>query len=153
MSAPPLGQILIGHSLITPKQLDTLLTLQADDARPLGAIAADYYGVHTDAVCDAVAEQMLPNCPRINLMHQSMDYNCLNMLKPKQAWAAILLPLRFEEGVLLCATAAQTLGSALALMQQKTSVPCRFLIAPMHQVEQYICQLYDYEGVEVSEVA
>jgi len=149
---PParIGQIMIDLHLLDPTQVEQLITLQAADPRPLGQIASEQFGLERQRVCEALAAQMLADCPRTNLTRETFDPNCLYLLRAEEAWQAMVLPMRVEDGALLCATTAETLDRAISLMQQRTHTPYRFLIVPIRQLEQYVCQLYDYEGLDVA---
>lgn len=127
--------------------------MQGADPRPLGQIAAQQFDLNPQAVCAALAEQIVNRCPRTNLANESFDANCRQLVSAPEAWSSLVLPMRVAEGVLVCATTAETLDRAIGLMQQRTACPYRFVIAPIRQLEQYICQLYDYEGLDIGDVA
>jgi len=141
---------MIGRCLLTQSQVDQLLKLQASDPRALGEIAADYFGLATEKICQALAEHIERNCSRTNLTQETMDHNCLQIVRPQEAWFARVLPMRVEQGVLICATTTQTLSNAIRLFQERTSIPVRFTIAPIQQLEQYLCQLYEDVTLDVA---
>lgn len=153
MPAAKIGQILVGRRLLEPEQVSALIQLQATDPRPLGQIASEQFGIERDSVYEALAEQIIAECPRINMTCEAIDPNCLQLVRAEEAWGALVMPMRVEEGVLICATTAETLDRAIRTLHQRTAMPYRFCIVAIRQLEQYICQLYDYEGLDISDVA
>ena len=89
----------------------------------------------------------------VNLAWQEIDPTCRRVLSAAEAWDSLVLPLRREDGVLVCATAVETLPAAAALLEGTVDEPVRFVLAECRPLEQFIAEQYGYEGVEIDEAA
>ena len=87
----------------------------------------------------------------VNLLTETKDPACLDLISPTDAWNHMLLPLRMEQGRLICATTRETAAGAAALLGRNLSTPFDFVIAEAHLLEQFIAEQYEYEGVEIAE--
>lgn len=146
-----IGQILIEQGVLTTNQVARALEAQAEREAPLGRIAEQLFGVERSAIIEALAEQVVMRAPDASLATEQYDEDCLKMLSAKEAWDSLILPIRWEDGELLCATTVETLPGAIELLQQKLDCPFHFAIAEMRPLEEFIASLYAYEGVEVAD--
>ena len=89
--------------------------------------------------------------PHVNLLTEVIDDTCLHLISPAEAWENIVMPLRVENGHLVCATTPGTVDRAALLLQRTLHQPFRFVLADLHLLEQFIAEQYDYEGVEIAE--
>eukprot|EP00752_Nemacystus_decipiens_P015889 g14197.t1 len=144
-----IGQILVEQGVLTTQQVASALEAQAEREVPLGRIAEQLFGIERSTVIEALAEQVVMRAPDAALATEQFDQQCLSMITPKQAWDSLILPIRWEDGELLCATTVETLPGAIELLQQKLDCPFHFVIAEMRPLEEFIASLYAYEGVEV----
>ncbi|MEM6505620.1 MAG: hypothetical protein AAF711_09145 [Planctomycetota bacterium] len=144
-----IGHILIEQGVLTQSQVDRALQVQAEREAPLGRIAEQLFDIERNTVIEALAEQVVMRAPEASLASETYDPQCLQMLAAKQAWDNLILPVRWEDGELLCVTTVETLPGAIELLQQKLDCPFHFAIAEMRPLEEFIASLYAYEGVEV----
>ena len=144
-----IGHILIEQGVLTPDQVARALAAQAEREAPLGRVAEQLFDIERTVVIEALAEQVVMRAPDASLATEQFDEQCLRMISAKQAWDNLILPIRWEDGELLCATTVETLPGAIELLQQKLDCPFHFVIAEMRPLEEFIASLYAYEGVEV----
>ncbi|MEM9345218.1 MAG: hypothetical protein AAGB26_01245 [Planctomycetota bacterium] len=144
-----IGHILIEQGVLTQMQVDRALQVQAEREAPLGRIAEKLFDIERNTVIEALAEQVVMRAPEAKLASETFDPQCLRMLTAQQAWDNLILPIRWEDGELLCATTVETLPGAIELLQQKLDCPFHFAVAEMRPLEEFIASLYAYEGVEV----
>lgn len=148
-----IGQILVEQGVLTPEQVGRALAAQAERETPLGRVAEVLFGVDRASVIEALAEQVAMRAPQAQLAQETFDPQCVRMLTAQDAWDRLILPIRWEDGELLCATTVETLPSAIELLQQKLDCPFHFVIAEMRPLEEFIASLYAFEGVEIKESA
>ncbi|MGB0767354.1 MAG: hypothetical protein ACPGYV_06555 [Phycisphaeraceae bacterium] len=144
-----IGQILVEQGVLTAKQVARALAAQAEREAPLGRIAEQLFDVDRGSVIHALAEQVAMRAADASLATEAFDEACLQMLTARQAWDSLILPIRWVDGELLCATTVETLPTAIELLQQTLDCPFHFVIAEMRPLEEFIASLYAYEGVEV----
>ena len=144
-----IGHILVEQGVLTPSQVERALKVQAEREAPLGRIAEQLFDIERITVIEALAEQVVMRAPDAALANEQFDPQCLGMLSAKEAWDSLILPIRWEDGELLCATTVETLPGAIELLQQKLDCPFHFAIAEIRPLEEFIASLYAYEGVEV----
>lgn len=146
-----IGSILVEQGVLTKEQVAQALAAQQERETPLGRVAEVLFGIERTEVIEALAEQVAMRAPEARLCNETFDPQCLKMLSPKQAWDSLALPIRWEDGELLCATTIETLPAAIELLQAKLDCPFHFVIAEMRPLEEFIASLYAYEGVEVTD--
>ena len=146
-----IGHILVEQGVLTPSQVERALQVQAEREAPLGRIAEQLFDIERITVIEALAEQVVMRAPDAALASEQFDPQCLGMLSAKEAWDSLILPIRWEDGELLCATTVETLPGAIELLQQKLDCPFHFAIAEIRPLEEFIASLYAYEGVEVTD--
>lgn len=144
-----IGNILVEQGVLTKQQVARALAAQHERETPLGRIAEVLFGVQRTHIIDALAEQVAMRAPEASLATETFDPQCLRMIAAKDAWDCLLLPIRWEDGELLCATTVETLPAAIELLQARLAHPFHFVIAEMRPLEEFIACLYAYEGVEV----
>jgi len=105
---------------------------------------------HAIQVSEEALAELIAASTETNLARERMDASCLSVLTPQQAWDSAVLPLRVEAGTLVCATSYETLAAAFALLRRRSKQPVRFVISEIRPLEQFISQLYDYDGVELA---
>ncbi len=90
--------------------------------------------------------------PRVNLLTEQVDESCRHLISAEDAWEHTVLPLRMDDGgALICATTLQTSDQAARMLKRRLSVPFHFVMAATHQLEQYISEAYDFEGIQVGD--
>ena len=148
-----IGQILVDRGIMRVEHVSAVLDKQRSDPRPFGRLAETMFGIAVEEIAAALAVQLRHTTSWVNLAHQPLDPRVLTLLSPSEAWDHLVLPLRREDRQLVCATGAETLPEALALLQRRVSEPIRLVFAEMHQLEQFIAERYDYEGLELTDEA
>lgn len=153
MHTDRIGSLLVDRGILTEGQVQQVLGQQVVDERPFGAIAASLFAIPLRDIAVALAEQIMMDCPYVNLVQETLDDDALGLITAKDAWDNLVLPLRIDDGTLVCATTDETLASAIELVQSNIPMPFRFVIADIRLLEQFIAEKYHFEGVEVEEPA
>lgn len=151
MESAQIGQLLLEQGVLNKTQLTRITQRQKQDRRPIWQHAAELTDLDEAAIWEQCAAGLARRCPHTSLFRESQDASCLGFLQARDAWENLVLPLRFDEGELVCATTQETLADALRLMLRVSPVPCRFVLVAVHPIEQFIAELYHYEGVELEE--
>ncbi|MEX0653342.1 MAG: hypothetical protein WD534_01240 [Phycisphaeraceae bacterium] len=151
METQQVGRLLVEQGVLTTTQLKQITQRHRLDRRPLWQHAAELTDLAESDIWEHCAAGLVRQCPHGDLFRERMDHSCLAMLSPRDAWENLILPLRVAEGELICATTEETLARALPLMLRVSPLPCRFLLVAVHPIEQFIAELYHYEGVEVED--
>ena len=86
-------------------------------------------------------------CPFVDLFEARIDRACLSRLTAREAWERLVLPVGFEDGVLRCVTTRANLRDAEALLRERLDVPFSLGVTNLVPLEQFIAQLYNYEGI------
>lgn len=153
MQSEFIGQILVDRGVMRVEHVAAVLEKQRSDPRPFGRLAETMFGISVEEIAAALAQQMRHTTSWVNLAHQPLDPRVLQLLTPAEAWDHLVLPLRREDRQLVCATGAETLPEAIAVLQRRVNEPFRLVFAEMHQLEQFIAERYDYEGLDLAEEA
>jgi hypothetical protein len=90
---PRLGDLLVGHGLLTPEQRDRVLIAQQERARPFGLLAEQMFDVKPGDVERAWADQLVSIPERIDPAIILPDPDCLRLVDRRQAWQFGVLPL------------------------------------------------------------
>lgn len=144
-----IGQIMIEQGVLDAEQVGQVLANQREREQPFGRIAQDLFGISEVCVLTALAEQVALRSPEASLATEHFDPQALRLISAKDAWDQLVLPIRWEDGELLCATTEETLPAAIAMLSAQLDCPFHFAIAEMRPLEEFIANLYAYEGVEV----
>ncbi|MEM6551412.1 MAG: hypothetical protein AAF750_04710 [Planctomycetota bacterium] len=155
MTERRLGQILIARGLLNESQVQQILDQQQQQDPParFGVLARQQFDLHDEDVLSALTELHLRRSPQTSLAAEPADPQCLRIVTAEQAWDSLVLPLRVEDGELVCATTLETLSSAIEMLESRTDQTFRFIIAEICQLEQFIAERYAYEGIAVIEEA
>lgn len=145
-----MGALLIDDGLLKPKQVDAILESQRqhDDFISFNALTAELFDLDEIEVYDTLARRVETKCERVNLITEEFDPGTLELIPARDAWNHLVLPLRKENGRLVCATAIETLAESIAFVHQAVQRPFDFVIAECRPLEQFIAQRYSYEGIE-----
>lgn len=146
-----IGQIMIEQNVLTQEQVDRLLADQLEADKPFGQLAETMYGIDEHQVHQALADQIAYRAPQIKLCQETFEPDVLAVITAREAWDTLVLPIRVEDGELLCATTVETLPAAIELLSEKLDRPYRFALAEMRPIEEFIANMYAYEGVDVAD--
>jgi hypothetical protein len=153
MHSRRIGQIMVARGLLSQSQVDYILDHQRRDHRPFGQLAQILCDASEEAVCSCLAQQILSECPTVNLCQEANDPELLDLLSAVEAWDYLLLPLREDDDHIIFATTREALPPAIALLQRRINIPFKFVTAELHLLEQFIAERYDYEGIDVEDAA
>jgi len=150
MDSDLIGQIMIQQGVLDAQQVEQVLSRQREREQPFGRIAQDLFGISEMSVLQALAEQVAQRSPEASLATERFDPQVLRLISAKDAWDLLILPIRWDDdGELLVATTEETLPAAIELLSARLDCPFHFAIAEMRPLEEFIANLYAYEGVEV----
>ncbi|MEM6749658.1 MAG: hypothetical protein AAF612_04220 [Planctomycetota bacterium] len=85
----------------------------------------------------------------VNLAYEPLEPAVRSVISAREAWDALVMPLRIEHGELVCATTQETYHTALNLLSRAYDGPTRLVIAGVRILEQFIAEQYGYEGVDI----
>ena len=149
MESVQIGRMLLERGLIDRTQLEQLTQQQRRAAKPVDEVAAELFDLRQWDIWQACAASMIRECPFTNLCREPVDAQVLPLVSGREAWDVLVMPLRMDDGELVCATTEETLAQAMALMHHRVDVPVRFVISEIRLLEQFIAERYGYEGVEL----
>ena len=137
-----IGTLLVEQGVLTDKQVQHILKVQKQSARPFGDLAERLYGINPRAIEDAWVEQYLRIAGTIDLDEQRVDEGCLRLLNRRQAWQFHLLPMNRDEQYLNIATSAEQLVRAVNFSSRKLDEPVYFQIAERKQLREFLMKHY-----------
>jgi hypothetical protein len=95
----------------------------------------------------------MADLPYVNLVHERHDPEAIGLLTARDAWNNLVLPMRVDAGVLICATTDETFEDARRLVADAVPMPARFVLADLRLLEQFIAEKYHFEGIDVEDTA
>ena len=138
----PIGQLLVEQGVLTEKQVQHILKVQKESARPFGDLAERLYGIDPHAIEDAWVEQYVRTAGVVDLEQHKVETDCLRLLNRRQAWQFHLLPTNREQDALNLATSEQDLVRAVNFAGKKIDEPLCFLIAERQQLREFLMKHY-----------
>lgn len=78
----------------------------------------------------------------VDLAAEVFDDQVLDVVTAREAWQYRVLPLRYEDGVLLCASAIDRVDDAVLFIRERCTCDVRFVLVETVQLEQKIMQRY-----------
>lgn len=141
MPAKYLGTLLTEKGLLTAPQVQQVLARQMQTGMRFGETAVALFKLRMTDIWRVLAIQQADNLPRVDLVTEHHDGNVLGVLPARFAWAARILPLRFEDW-LICATTEKALPDAAAALAERLDMPARFVIADELQLKEFIMRRY-----------
>lgn len=127
----PLGQILQQQGLLTRRQVEHILDVQAVTNRPFGDLAERLFGVEAHVVADAWVRQFVAENEPEDVCHVTCEARWLKMLDRRQAWQFRIVPLRREQDHLLIAAEERGLLKAVNFAGSAFPItPCFVLAEP-----------------------
>ncbi len=142
MGHKSIGKLLIERGVLSIDQVSEVLAQQNQTHQRFGEIAAGTFGVDEQAIWQAWGEQMIQHCPRVDLVVEPRHTGVLQSIDGRTAWQYHLLPLRREDGRLVCATTREHLPGAIQFARRHFDTPVRFVLAERFQLEQYLMRGY-----------
>src|SRR3954447_10650472 len=139
----PIGQLLVEQGVLTEKQVQHILKVQKESARPFGDLAERLYGIDPRAVEDAWVQQYVRTVGLTDLDELRVEEDCLRLLNRRQAWQFHVLPThRDPQQQLNMATSADGLVRAVNFASRKIDEPLFFLIAERAQLREFLMKHY-----------
>jgi hypothetical protein len=142
MAYKRLGELLIDLAVMSPEQVEHVLKLQQQWGLPFGAIASRVFGVDERAIWRARAIQVGPQLPSVNLLAEPRQQVAQQIILKDEAIYYGLLPLRTEQGELICATTEDCLPEAMAYLCSTIRIPTCFVLAEPGQLQDEILKTY-----------
>jgi hypothetical protein len=138
-----IGQLLVEQGVLTEKQVQHILKVQKESARPFGDLAERLYGIDPRAVEDAWVEQYVRTVGVTDLEEIRIEEECLRVLNRRQAWQFHVLPTnRDEQRQLNMTTSADGLVRAVNFASRSIDEPLFFLIAERTQLREFLMKHY-----------
>ena len=140
----PIGQLLIEQGVLTEQQVQHILKVQKESARPFGDLAERLFGIDPHAVEDAWVEQYVRQVGITDLDDVTIETDCLRLLNRRQAWQFHLLPTNREPDgqQISMATSAESLVRAVNFASRKIDEPLYFLITERQQLREFLMKHY-----------
>jgi len=142
-----LGDYLVQQGLLTPKQRDEILEIQARRARPFGVIAEERFGVDPAQVERAWATQLADFAPIFDVAQMNHDDEAAATLDRRQAWQFRLLPMKTADGLLALCTTREHLPRALRFAGWKMSVSCEVGVVDSNALADALMRFYPLAGM------
>ncbi|MCC6284329.1 MAG: hypothetical protein IT439_03355 [Phycisphaerales bacterium] len=148
-----LGDLLVRRGVLTARQRDHILEVQASCGRPFGALAESLFNISPSAVEQAWARQyaMLARHVDPRLYHPSGEL--LELVSRRQAWQFGVLPLaRTPAHVTLCTTELY-LARALRFAGWRIPEVCDFVLSEPDLLGQALEYHYSIDGLSAGTLA
>lgn len=142
MQGIKIGEILIEQGILTPRQVQHILTVQRTVNRPFGDLAERLYGIDARAVEDAWVEQYVRFVGQVDLNEIEADKQTLRLINRRQAWQFHIAPVARHDDHLHIATTAEGLVRAVNFASQKFDEPVYFMIAEKKQLHAFLMKHY-----------
>ena len=144
-----LGELLVGAKIITPDQLQEVLSLQASDGRRLGALLVASGYVTETQVTQILSQQL--SVPWVSLHHIDFSRQLLNLVQRELAERHCLIPIyvrrsRHQKETLYIAMDDPTDLEARAEVELYAGLPVRPMIAPPSDIRSAIRVYYGGEA-------
>jgi adsorption protein B len=142
MAGKYLGSLLVENGVLTQEQVNKVLARQPQTGLRFGELAVAMFNLRMTDVWRALAKQQEERIEETNLERESFQREALSTIPGRFAWAARVLPLRFEGHTLLIATTEGRLPDATAALCERLDHPVRFVLADEMQLKEFIMQRY-----------
>ncbi len=142
-----LGEILVQQNVLSDQQLEAILAEQERGGGPFGLLAEQLFGVDPETIENAWAEQYTRIARTVDPAGEAFEQPAIDLVSRRQAWQFRVLPIRFEDGVLMIATMPDALRRALRFATRVIDVPCYFVMAEPDQLGLALCKHYPLPGL------
>jgi hypothetical protein len=137
-----IGQLLVEQGVLSDVQVQHILKVQKESARPFGDLAERLYGIDPRAVEDAWVQQYIRTAGVTDLADIDVEEQCLRLLNRRQAWQFHAMPVNREESNLNVATSPDHLVRAVNFSTRTFAEPVYFLIAERKQLREFLMKHY-----------
>jgi hypothetical protein len=142
-----LGQLLVESGVLTGKQVDHIVAVQAKTGEPFGLLAEQLFAVDPQKIEEAWAKQYAGLTRTVDPEVEVFDEGAIGLVTRRQAWQFRILPLRFEGRELLIATTQQHLRRALRFATNVIGIPVFFVMAESRALGRGLCKRYPLPGM------
>mgnify|MGYP001583410502 CR=1 FL=1 len=137
----PIGEILIAQGLATPADIDKALDLQRQgDPRPLGQIILAITEAGTDEVVRSLAKQF--DMEYVDLDSAPIDPAAVALITREFAWQNILLPYRYEFGMLYVAVFDPIYTEPVQEISRSTGLKIHPVLATIESLDRALNRVY-----------
>ncbi|MCX5662230.1 MAG: hypothetical protein NTW19_21335 [Planctomycetota bacterium] len=145
-----IGEVLVEQGVLTEQQVFEILQVQKRQGVPFGVLAEMMFEVTPQSIENAWVEQYHRFSGTVDLDHEELDVQVLQLINRRQAWQFEILPLRFEPtGELLVAASRTRLARAAAFVAHRLTPVVLFRITESEPLRKFLQRHYPMP--EVSE--
>lgn len=148
----PIGQILVKHGVLTDSQCEHIITEQDQSGRPFGAIAEELFGVPSEAIEHAWADQYCMMAEWIDASLAKTDPAALATVDRRQAWQFRVLPISIRGNELRVCTTRDHLVRALNFATRHIPMTCYFVLSETDELGAALMRHYPIEGMSLEMV-
>jgi hypothetical protein len=142
-----LGEVLIESGVLSPEQVEKVLSRQRETGEPFGVISEQLCGVEPAAIEEAWATQYARITRRIDPAIEVFDAKAADLVTRRQAWQFRVLPIRFDDGELMMATTRRHLRRALRFATNVVGLPVYLVLAEPLPLGEALCRRYPLPGM------
>lgn len=150
---PRLGEVLARQGLLAEAQVDHLLTLQAENGRPIGALAEEHFGVSAEAIEDAWVTQYAHRTRTVDPVTETPREDARVLVTRRQAWQFGVMPMALDGDTLVLATTPRHLRRALRFAFGVLDRPAYFQMTTDARLAQALDRWYPMPGLSDSAVS
>lgn len=142
-----LGELMVRRGLLSERQVERILEVQAGTGRPFGELAEEMYDLHPQDVERVWAEQYALSASRIDPRTEPVEQAAITLVTRRQAWQFCLLPLRLEGRDLVVCTTQDNLPRALRFVYRRLERPASFLLCDPQPLAEALQKHYPMTGL------
>lgn len=142
-----LGDLLVRRGVLSAAQRDEALAHQERQARPLGQIVEEMFGLAPTLVEQAWAEQYAQLTRRVDPRREEVDPRVLTLIERRQAWQFSVLPLRADGREIMVCTTQDALTRALRFVSWRVPRLCYFVLASEPALVEALETHYPMDGM------
>ncbi|MSR18584.1 MAG: hypothetical protein EXS00_05345 [Phycisphaerales bacterium] len=150
--APRLGEILTAHGIVTRTQVEEILAKQRSDSRPFGVLCEELFGIDPAFIEAAWVDQYKRLVSHLEARFAESDSEALALVSRRQGWQFRIVPIRFDEGVLIAATTSEHLPRATRFASSVLSRPVLFIVVDAEELAGALDAYYPIGGLDARHV-
>ncbi len=151
-NTPRLGEILAAHGLVTRDQVELVLERQRTDGRPFGVLCEEMLGLDPAFVEAAWVDQYKRLVSNVEADFARADSFATQLVSARQAWQFRIVPIRFDDGVLVAATTSEHLPRAQRFCQGVLRRTALFVVVDAEELADALASLYPIGGLDARHV-
>lgn len=142
-----LGEALVNQGMLTNEQVEQILDVQQNRARPFGVLAEEMFGVDPAAIESAWLDQLCTVSERVSLDGLNPTYDILDTLDRRQAWQFRVFPVRRDLSEVVLATTEKHLARAMRFAASGLSFPTYFVLTSPESLGSALERCYPIDGM------